>query len=743
MRFLVGLILLAAATSCAGDDLVESAIRKTAEGDYAAAESIYRELAAADPIAGLPALARFLALTNQVEKLEACLQGAVADEQLSTELRARVLLSAGRKNVALEFLRTSADREPESALSAARTLYRIGEKTEACRLLLRLTPKLAKTRESARQLLDWPEALAVAPGEFLDVLGPNFAKIRLSGEEVVSRLDQAIFRWLLSPGYWSQRGEILATGADDDGFRRLFASVVQFHEGRLKNADELANGLDSPPATVHRIRVLSALGRTKESSQLAARWLRQSGQKPDDDRICQVAWDAFEAGEFANAELLLHEVDPAALKPEFREKRGLLRLRFAAREGDLAAILAEFRDLAENSANAADFIGPILEICEPAKLAEEIRRQSRVPPAFWLLAAEAERKAGLRAAELESRQRYADALPGNLTAVTGLVSCAVDLAIAEGGRGPVFDLAETHAQTLIRAQPFAPEPMRQLIRLYRETGHPERAAAVPNLLGNTSTNPSVLSQCGYVLATEGFAQQALGYYERALDIDPENRRIRMNRAACLTRLARWDEARAIYRDCVENGHNGQPYHLHECLLRLWSIASEREAETDCLAYFHGLAEKTGPAWKPEIFRELASLMVRYGRMDDAVRFQDALARLDPQTALTGYLTLARSFSAQDDFQRAEQILAKAATTFPNHPQLERSLAGLDAERGNIDGAIARLLRLPEPDAIFDAARLAEESGDAKRARALYARFLDSHSTDAKQRIHAGQRLARP
>ena len=198
---------------------------------------------------------------------------------------------------------------------------------------------------------------------------------------------------------------------------------------------------------------------------------------------------------------------------------------------------------------------------------------------------------------------------------------------------PIYDALNRHepaaealAIELIRKRPFDPEPMRRLMRFYRETGRGS-PSSVPDLAGKDSTNPQLLGVCGYVLATEGFPETALQYYDSALALDQGDPFLRMNRAACLTRSERWEEAEAVYRALTENGHQGRAYHLHELLLRLWVIAQARETETQCLEYFERLMRQTSLPWHRQIARDALSLMEQFQRTAEAERIRAAAANI--------------------------------------------------------------------------------------------------------------------
>jgi len=476
-----GWLALALVASCgtvqAGEALVE-AVSQTAQGDWAGAEATYEELARTDPEEGLPALARFLYLTGQEERLRIFLADTTTDARLSATLRTRVLLQANREQEAADLIRQAlpTGEMADRLLFAASVLERAGAPAEAAPLLLRAAGQATTVSEATEPMHLLLQHAAFLQSADLAPFERWFLEVDLPAEDRLAFLDA-----LAGKGRVTLPKEATAPKS----FRSLLASVIRFAAGDARGA--LANcpeTLSRDPAgsiwIVHRIRLLASLGENHESGQLAAWFLER-----------------HEAGE--------KEEGP----------------------GDLV---------------------------------------------------------------LFAEQTYLALEQGNPSAVE-------------------------HAETLIRMRPFDPEPMRRLMRFYQGSGTGE-PGEVPDLVGRNATNPQLLGQCGYVLATEGFPERALPYYDRALALDFEDPFLQLNRAACLTRLGRSEEAAQIYRFTLEHGHHGRPYHLHEILLRLWVIAEAESTETECLAYFASLAARPSIPWGEEIARETARLQeIRSGGSD--------------------------------------------------------------------------------------------------------------------------------
>ena len=459
----------------------------------------------------------------------------------------------------------------------------------------------------------------------------------------------------------------LTAAGDLAGAERIYRSFAQTHPqeglpplGRFLSltgsSEALADFLDSirtaPDLTVDlRARILLQSGRTEEALNL----MRTALGKEADPAVIQFAAGVFARAGAAEAGNLYLRLLRAAQNAEQAHEAlsGLLSYPEAVEAADLAALEPWFLEADLPAEERLAFLDAVVKACPipetdaPPKtvfetLLHSVRRfgqgddqgalastpesLSRDPSgSLWavlrirsLSRQGATEEAGRIAAWLLAKERPASPDPAVPDDAPAPIYAALERKAPE---------AETQAVQLIQNRPYDPEPMRRLMRFYKETGRGD-PASVPALMSRSATNPQLIGQCGYVLATEGFPTQALVEYDRALALDPADPFLRMNRAACLTRLERWEEAQAVYRNLLEVGHRGRPYHVHELILRLWVIAEARSEEAACLAYFESLLSRPQQPGHPELARDLSTVMRQLERPADAERFD----RLRPSPA---------------------------------------------------------------------------------------------------------------
>tara|TARA_R110002096_G_scaffold16106_28_gene55175 strand:- start:5293 stop:7674 length:2382 start_codon:yes stop_codon:yes gene_type:complete len=766
-------------------EILEKAYELTVKGEIAEAESMYRDLASTNPQIGLPALSRFLYLAPESEKLERFLQSVQADETFPDELKTEVLIEADRKEDALTRLRASSP-EKTDILAKAEFLHRHGEKGESIELLIQTilqSERHPNVGTWAEKLLDFSDSLAIGKGHFLQAFAIGHQTLELVPEDFLAHMDQQVFQWQTSQTYWEERNALFETIALES-FSALAASIICYHEGNLEKAEAFLSSSPSSPVwlatatTIHKIRLLKALGRNKESTRLAATLLAELEREPSADQRCQAALQALDKLNHEQARLIFDSITPSELSAEALATFHLVHLRLAAFAQDFDLLISQFSRYASTvtaevrQRGIDSTVSHLHSVEARQKLIDQIHSKvetGAASPVLYLLAAALEEQNGLGIQAIKSRWLYGQSNPDDYPAQVSLVAKAVHLAIelntqpnAEVTADQVkqmTDLATESALTLIQTNPYNAEAMRALMDLYRKSNQETKAPEVPDLVGKQATNPKLLAHCAYVLATEGYPDKALLYYQQALEKDPGNPFFLMNRASCHTRLGRWDDAAAFYRQSIEQGFAGKPFHLHESLLRLWSIAEHQNNEEACLSYFRSLPRNNELRWQSVLVPELVALMVQVRRMDDATFFHEALlerfrsGNLEISEAIKSYQRVARGLVETDHLDQAEAFLESGLAEFPDHPEINlamvQSLASLDLERGRFDAAIGRLegkaRDIKSPGALellYFAGRLAEQNNQPEKATSLFVEFLESDSRNFELRASTARRLAK-
>lgn len=747
------------------DKLLEQAFQQTASGDLSAAEATYRELSDNTPEVGLPALARFLRLSATNEKLQDFLHSIHTDEKLAPLLKADILVEAGRREDAIDLAWKSVTKQTD-VTHLAEFLYRQGEKAEAIGVL---TDK--PTPSTFLLLLQYPESLALNSERFLNALNATPQSLDVLPEDFLGLIDQQIIRWQESPDYWEEREDYERALQEQHSLFPLFASVMTFHEGHLPEAESLlariTNSSDWVAATrdFHQFRLLKAMGRDRESSQLASRLFANQEPTVDPNQLCQFAYQAWKRSELEQAHSILSQINPSELTSEALATYYHLKLSFAASHEDFPLLLSLLPDYAKVSSfdEQLETLGSIATgVQSKQRLLDEVAlslKSKSDSPILFLLDYELRRQNNKPIEALNALWNYTQLASDQYPAKKLFVTSALQLSATEETTEELSLHAETMAVSLIQSRPFDAEIMRALMDFYQRSNRTEKAAQVSDLVGRDATSSKLLSHCGYILATEGFSEEALSYYNRALAYDPANPLILMNRASCYTRLNRWDEATAFYRQNIENGFAGKPFHLHECLLRLWSIAEHQRREEECLLYLQSLVDQESPRWQTDLLRELVALMTQLRRLDDAIHFHEALVKRFQIEAATfkdiasSYQLIARGLIESGNHDEAGQFLSSSLSEIEEFDEVSslvaESLASLDLERGLPDVAIHRLHTFAQTDDhpkaldfLYFAARIAEQSRQSDKAERLFTEFLASKSLNFELRASAGRKLAR-
>ncbi len=621
--------------------------------------------------------------------------------------------------------------------------------------------------------------------------------------EALRLTDPALMRMQSSAEYRSRRNTLLETAKHEGGLGAAWfaARLLAREEKPREAADLLASssagkaerGLSLRPIVAEELaEALLALGeRTKAIALLDEAASGHSGRYAESLRL-RAATLALASRDYAEARQRLEHLHPAAFtSADSQQARAFwcASLSEASRAGDIPRVIDLYtsatqsipmRDL--DYCHEAIF-GAMQETAQHRALMqaldERLARQndkaaapSSNTAALWRLAAETAGQLRDPRARIEALARWAQANEGNFEALEVLANAvlpaAIDLAKASAaeraalstkdaeGAGeiePIESLAENTLKTMIRTRPYDPTYLGALIRLRQARGDLEEAARVPDIaLGNSQNtkNPRLLGAAGYALAINGFPAAAMEYYDRALALDPRDMSIRMNRASCLTRLDRFDEAAQFYREVLEKGVNGRAYHVHEVVGRLWKIEEHQGRAAECIEYFRSLGQRIQGGWAAEAWRDMARLMAREKHFAEAREFfrrweaqadSPEMRRQAAQEALDTYM------EAQD-YAQAESEARAAAQRLRGDPEgvamalraQAEALAKLNRKReaaALLDDWVACNPELPAAwDAVFRAAQLAEESGDATMALNLYNKFLNSPSLD-----FAGRRAA--
>jgi tetratricopeptide (TPR) repeat protein len=269
-----------------------------------------------------------------------------------------------------------------------------------------------------------------------------------------------------------------------------------------------------------------------------------------------------------------------------------------------------------------------------------------------------------------------------------------------------------------------------------------------------SVDARVIGVAAYALASRGYPEAALPIYDRALEFDPWDYAVRMNRASCLTRLGRWKDAIAVYTETVEQGYRGRSYHIHEMLGRLYDCYDQIKDVEGFIKWANESQATVNTKWRDEMQIDSANLLANKGRLDDAAQFYRRLMAdpEDPTRARQAYDNYGGALFHKERFAEALAVYTEGLAKFPDGEEALTMLlarAETHARLKDNAGAIVDLVDAAKrwPDSqramggVFRAATLAQAAGSTDQEKALLAQFLASPSTDFVLRQQAQERLA--
>jgi len=182
--------------------------------------------------------------------------------------------------------------------------------------------------------------------------------------------------------------------------------------------------------------------------------------------------------------------------------------------------------------------------------------------------------------------------------------------------------------------------------------------AVKLKAGYPETTPNAWNNLGIVATREGDTAHAIGYFEKALQMDQDHFIALENLGNAYRQEKRWEEAIAIFnRALIIKPEDAEAnYGLGMVLAQNNDTAG---------AYEHlQKALKARPAY-PEALNNLGILYLRTRRRDEAVSEFETCMRVAPAFDQS-YLNLARVYAIEGDIDKARAVLRALLMQHPNH-----------------------------------------------------------------------------
>ncbi len=223
-----------------------------------------------------------------------------------------------------------------------------------------------------------------------------------------------------------------------------------------------------------------------------------------------------------------------------------------------------------------------------------------------------------------------------------------------------LDMAERWIQVLSDKAPQIPDYHQNLLMIHRVRKREDSARRmIQNLEKGHERNADRLNIIALILARTGSAEEALPYYDRALAIKPMDVNIRLNRAGCLTRLGRFEEALDVYREVLSGKHSAKAYDPDDILSWAWGCHDLMGKKEQYADYIRGLKDNT--LLSPnELFLTAASVLSSRGEFVQSAQLAADFIREYPDSAhvYDAYARIGECLAMQEKFEEAIGIYKK-------------------------------------------------------------------------------------
>ncbi len=759
------------------EPLLAQAYTLTASGDKAGADAIYRQLIQCCPDTGFPAYARFLSKTAQTTAVEELLSNDPALAALPPLVRARTYVSAGRSTEAVELLRTPIDQGQsvyQRTLLLSNQLEQLGQAEVAA---LELEKALGSAELSGPDLRDlFKRLLLVGGSERLSAVIPKVVETVVTS----STYTYPEIRELALAGLTA-----LSMGSTYEDFhvslkQNISTSPVQawlFALSSLKKGDS-----ETALATLEAVTSSTMTNNQKsiwleelatlvalDTSRVISLYEELLPISNDATRIrLHLAQHHFRAKTFPKVVEILKPLDFNELQDGEQQTAMNLYLSSLGAIGPMADLVTELLRLSEKlpyekvrDIAAAPFIHFSPDNLEGLRTAVEAQVSSSTETAAnaYVLLMGLENQTGNHGGMYEALTRYTEARPNDSDAArelaNGLASEAWHLVSDNVETSPPLEQLEKAANSAskalwnsIRLKPYSPEPYEKLMALYRLFNQPEKAVEVPKYLSERpNAMPEEVHLAAYVYATQGYPELSIPLYERALTMQDDTR-YRLNYAAALGRVGRYEDAMKFYREIIEHGVNGHQYHIHEVHSSALALARKHGNGKEHLDFLMTMLNNKNVPEREVFLLEEGRVLASAGLYQEALHFFYKLKEEFPEEAVSATDIIVSTYAAIKDFDEARRVLSEeiSRTTEPaSLAFLRNNLALTYRLEGQIDPAVDQWQKLAADlplertatRALLNAARALAQTGRIEQARKFYNDFIQLATGDV-----IGEQLAR-
>jgi tetratricopeptide (TPR) repeat protein len=183
------------------------------------------------------------------------------------------------------------------------------------------------------------------------------------------------------------------------------------------------------------------------------------------------------------------------------------------------------------------------------------------------------------------------------------------------------------------------------------------------------TIPNAWNNLGILSAREGSTDLAIGYFQRALQIDPEHSIALQNLGNAYRQKKDWPQAQRMLERALALNPDDP-----EANFSLGMVFAQQN-DTERTYEFLQKALAARPVY-PEALNNLAILYLRTRRIEQAIRSFEESIRVAPEYD-QAYLNLARVYAIQGEQGKAKSILQELLKIRPDHSQAKAELQRLE------------------------------------------------------------------
>jgi TolA-binding protein len=305
------------------------------------------------------------------------------------------------------------------------------------------------------------------------------------------------------------------------------------------------------------------------------------------------------------------------------------------------------------------------------------------------------------------------------------------------------DLAIRLYRRLIELQPIIADNYSALMRILQLRGEVETAKKVAlELTDRKTSSAEVQATAAAILEENGFAADALAFYEKSLQLSPDDLAVWMKYADALRAAGQHDRSTEILRRVLETGLHGRPFAQPQVFASLLRVANESGAVPQLLDYLDSLRARDIPG-KADFYLSAAKLCVQVKADDRAetllIEFQQKMPK-DPLIP-DSHLLLGQIQFGRHETQKALESFRAVIQQFPGTPAeitARFNVGEVQRQSGQLQEAVTSWVELankrPDDDralaGLFEAAvTVADDMKDQELAKRLFQLYIDSGPQD--------------